>query len=94
MSDASEGYRQFDEIEATFRPQVTRTLRPEGERLIGYRLRLYCAWPIEMDDGGDYVGQHAWLLSDRDLIPAPVDPGWIPTEDLADIVLLSRVAPA
>jgi hypothetical protein len=86
-----DGWRPFDKIEATFRPGVKRTLRSQAEPLIGQRLRLYCAWPIQIEDGGDYVGQHAWLLSDRALIPASADPGWIPTEDLADIVVLSRV---
>lgn len=45
---------------------------------------------IEDEDGGPYVGQHAWEEATHE---GPYL-GWVPTEDLDDIVLVKRLGAA
>ena len=80
--------RQFDEVEATFQPKVLTTLRDSARPLIGTRQRWRCLWVIEDEDGGPYVGQHAWEEATHQ---GPYL-GWVPTEDLDDIVLVKRLS--
>lgn len=82
-------WKQFDEVEATFRPLVLSTLRDSARLLIGTRQRWRCLWEIGDEDGGPYVGQHAW----EEATHGP-DLGWVPTEDLDDIVLIERISEA
>lgn len=80
----------FTVVEAAYRPQRLDTLRVEHAAVhathIGRRLRWQCCWLIDDEDGGDYVGQHAWEpLEQTDPLAAL---GWVPTEDLGDPVMV------
>jgi hypothetical protein len=76
----------FDEVIATFAPQVQSTLRPRILPYVGWRGRFRCLWEITPEDGGVYVGQHAWEFMDYQ----GSWPGWVPTEDLADVEPVER----
>ncbi len=81
-------FEQFDEVEATFQPKRMDTLRDLARSFVGDRLRWRCLWGIDDEDGGPYVGQHAW---ESETVPYI---GWVPTEDLDDIVLVERISAA
>lgn len=88
-------WQRFDVIEATYNPKALETLRPRARAGIGERRFWRCLWPIEEEDGGPYVGQHAWeWIADPDAIAPVVKPyiGWAPTEDLDDIKVVRLFA--
>ncbi len=77
-------YRALDElahanphlvVEATFVPKRLEDLRERAVG-IGERRLWSIGWRITEADGGNYVGQHAWLPVAGDV------GGWVPTEDL------------
>jgi hypothetical protein len=72
----------YDRIVATFQPKRTDNLKPAAAGYVGWRGEFECLWKITEEDGGPYVGQHAWRVIEENGL---AHGGWIPTEDLIDI---------
>jgi hypothetical protein len=85
-------WRQFDKVEATFRPRALDTLKPEAADWIGVRLEWQAVWVVDEEDGGPYVGQMAWSPQWHHVDGGRFPAAWVPTEDLTEIVLLDRLA--
>lgn len=66
-------------ITATWRPNRPDDVMPAARPALGKRLTWIKQGPIR-EDGGPYDGQDAWL-------PVGLEnfPGWVPSEDLADV---------
>lgn len=67
-------------MRARFQPKRTDNLKPEAVAVVGHILDWEYGWTITERDGGPYVGQTAWLPTDRRLRL-----GWAPDEDLERI---------
>lgn len=74
---------QYDVIEAIFTPRRTDDLRPSSQQ-VGVRQRWDVMWPIE---DGDYAGEFACVENGF----STEFRGWIPSGDLSDIRVVSRV---
>lgn len=84
-------YARYDTVEATFVPKRTDNLRPDVVERVGQRRLWFAGWDITEEDGGPYVGQFAWLPWGTGIDHDWAGFGWIPTEDLADVELVSRL---
>jgi hypothetical protein len=85
-----EGYAPGDAIIATFQPRQREGLRTGTAAWEGKRCRWVAAWSLPC---GRFAGQLAWVprqyAQDRRLHVL----GWVPTEDLVDVVRDGTIDP-
>lgn len=77
---------RYARVRATFRPQRTDDLKPEGFAAIGWRGLWDATWVVEAPS--HYAGE--WAMMPRDEDGSPVGDGlprfaWTPLCDLADV---------
>ena len=78
-------------VEGFFRPKNTENLREEGMPYIGKLLFFQPMWKITEEDGGNYVGQWAFMACDKNLKWHHM--GWVPEEDIDVIEIYKNYRP-